>query len=217
MKLFTVLALTLPIAVESSRLFGVSRGGKAKSKTVPSPTISKDDYVVAERELFKAIMTLEGKMQHVIEEEVDNLFHDHEPHEKRAIIDRANKAVKKGVNKVTQQVDDHDHDKERSLPLLDYMTHYPYSWPEDDPGHQILHSIESAEKSVVHAVNDEVKNFFHGPSKHHDDHDEVQKAHKVLERGLKKTTKHLDEAHEHRREWFKDGNLIEEYNQLNFL
>ena len=107
----------------------------------------------------------------------------------------------------------------QSLSLSDsyLLQQYPYSWPEDDPGHQILHSIESAEKSVVHAVNDEVKNFFHGPSKHHDDHDEVQKAHKVLERGLKKTTKHLDEAHEHRREWFKDGNLIEEYNQLNFL
>jgi hypothetical protein len=61
-------------------------------------------------------------VQHVIEKEVDNLFHDLEHHEKRDIIDRANKAVKKGVNKVKQQVDDHDHDKEKSLPLLDRMT-----------------------------------------------------------------------------------------------
>ncbi|MGK3738061.1 MAG: hypothetical protein ACI8RD_004254, partial [Bacillariaceae sp.] len=61
-------------------------------------------------------------VQHVIEKEVNNLFHDLEHHEKSAIVDRANKAVKKGVNKVKQQVDDHDHDKEKSLPLLDRMT-----------------------------------------------------------------------------------------------
>jgi len=104
-----------------------------------------------------------------------------------------------------------------SLSDLYLLQQYPYSWPEDDPGHQILHSIESAEKAVVHAVDDEVNNVFHGFGKHHDDHDKVKKAHKVLKRGLEKTTKHLDEAHEHRREWFKDGNLIEEYTQLNFL
>jgi len=62
-------------------------------------------------------------MQHVIEKEVDTLFHGLEHHEKRDIIDRANKAVKKGVNKVKKQVEDHDHDKEKGLPLLDYMTH----------------------------------------------------------------------------------------------
>lgn len=104
-----------------------------------------------------------------------------------------------------------------SLSDFYFFQQYPYSWPNEDPGHQILHSIESAEKAVLHAVDDEVNNFFHGFGKHHDDHHEVQKAHKVLKKSVEKTIKHLDEAHEHRREWFKDGNLIEEYTNLNFL
>jgi hypothetical protein len=131
-----------------------------------------------------------------VDDEVNNFFHGsgkhHDDHDE---VKKAHKVLKEGIEKTIKQRDEaHDHRR-----------------------HQILQSIESKEKAAVHAVDDGMNNFFHGFGKHHDDHDEVKKAHKVLKRGVEKTTKHLDEAHEHRREWFKDGNLIEEYTQLNFL
>ena len=179
-------------------------------------TFSQEDYGRAEREIYKAIEKLEEKVQKAVENEVANLFHDLEHHEKLAIAAKANKAVKEGAKKVKQRVEDHDHGKEQTLPSLHHLHHYPYDWPHEDPEHRILHAIESAEKAMLHAVQDEVENLFHG-LEIHDDRKEVKKAKKALKIGVKEASKQLDDAHGHRRSWLtekmSDGQprLVEDY------
>jgi cell division septum initiation protein DivIVA len=148
-----------------------------------------------------------------VEQEVDTLFHELEHHEKTAITEKAQSAVKQGVKKVKQNVDDHDHSKQQTLPTLHHLHHYPYDWPHEDPEHRILHAIEAAEKAVLQAVNNEVNSIFH-ELEHHDDEHAAKQAQKVLEHGVAKANKHLDDSHEQRRNWFTkdgDGRKIEEY------
>lgn len=194
----------------------LSRRGKITKKVnADPPTVSKDDYDRAEQEIFKAIGRLEENVERVVEREVDTLFHELEHREKTAIKEKAKKAVKQGVKKVAQDVDGHDHSKERTLPTLHHLHAYPYDWPHEDPEHRILHAIEAAEKAVLHAVNDEVNNIFH-ELEHHDDADEGKRAQQVLEQGIVKANKHLDASHEHRRNWFTnipdaEARTIEDY------
>ena len=69
---------------------------------------------------------------------------------------------------------------------------------------------------MLHAVQDEVENLFHG-LEIHDDRKEVKKAKKALKIGVKEASKQLDDAHGHRRSWLtekmSDGQprLVEDY------
>jgi hypothetical protein len=184
--------------------------GKTPTKVDANPpTISKDEYDRAEQEIFNAIGRLEENVERVVEREVDTLFHELEHHEKTAIKVKAKEAVKRGAKKVKQNVDDHDHSKQQTLPTLHHLHHYPYDWPHQDPEHRILHAIEAAEKAVLHAVNSELKIIFR-ELEHHDDAHAAKQAQKILKHGVAKANKHLDDSHEQRRNWLTDDTNGEE-------
>eukprot|EP00980_Cylindrotheca_fusiformis_P004897 scaffold1041_cov121-Cylindrotheca_fusiformis.AAC.2 len=220
MRIFSVLAVVVPVAAfidDPIKIFGIPRGGGfSKKGDAPPPTISKDDYERAQKEIFDAIKRLEGNVERVVEKEVDTLFQDLENHKKKDIKEEAMKVVKKGTTKVKKSVEDHDHSREGTLPSLHDPHHYPYDWPHEDPDHRILHAIEAAEKAVLHAVNDEVMNLFHESDGSNSNNNEAKRAQEVLKEGVLKANKHLNDSHEHRRSWFTsetEGELrnIEEY------
>ena len=183
------------------------------SKVEPPPKVSADDYERAEKAIFDAVGKLEEKFQHVVEDEVDTLFHELEHHEKEAIKEKVKSQVEKGAKKVKQKVEDHDHEKYKTLPSLHGLHQYPYDWPHEDTEHRLLHAVESAEKAVLHAVEEEVGTIFH-ELEHHDDKQAAKHAEKALKRGVKRASKHVEEKQEHRRNWFMTkptGNPLEEY------
>lgn len=195
-------------------IYNRGKTSKTLNDSPEPPIISKGDYERAEQEIFDAIGRLEHGVEKVIESEVEMIFHKLEDHEKSAIVKKASQAVKRGASKVKQEVNGHDHEKERQLPELHSLHHYPYDWPHDDPDHRILHAIEAAEKAVLDAVSDEVKNIFHD-IEHHEKRKETEK---VLRKSVDKASKNLDDTHEHRRNWIKKeakddntSNLFQEY------
>lgn len=168
-----------------------------------------DDYERAEKQIFSAIRKLERNLEKVMEREVDTLFHELEHHDKVAVKKKAQRAVKKGAKKVKSDVGGI-----QKLSTLPESYHYPYDWPHGEPEHRLLQAIESAEKAVLHAVQNEVNSLFHQLENHDEDNE-----HKVaLTKGVVKAGKHLDQEHESRRSWFLDANrdgsnaMIEEYN-----
>ena len=159
-----------------------------------------DDYDRAEKQIFDAIGNLERNVEKVMEAEVETLFHGLEHHDKVAIKEKAQQAVKKGAKKVKTDVG------LKQQPTLPEPFHYPYNWPHEDPEHRLLHAIEKTEKAVLHAVEMEVKGLFH--ELEHHEHKEA------LAKGVTKAQNHLDDAHESRRSWFQSRDMketIEDY------
>lgn len=224
-----LLAITLPAAMAApfmtDRTFAIPRGyvlrmawrssGKIKAASltrfflysgrtvsVEHPEISADDYQRAEKVIFDAVRQLEDKVRHAIEKEVDTLFHDLEPHEKSSIKQQAKERVQKGAKKVRQKVEDHDHSVHKMLPSMNEPHPFPYAWPKDDPEHRILHAVETAEKALLRAVEEEVITFF--PESKHEDNvssDDVSKQVKMaLKQSVEKMDKHVDSRHQHCRQ-----------------
>jgi hypothetical protein len=145
------------------------------------------------------VARLEGKVQHAIEDEVDLLFHDLEPHEKESIKKQAKERVQQSAKKVRQKVEEHDHTVLKTLPSMHEPHPFPYAWPKEDPEHRILHAVEAAEKAVLHAVEEEVKTFF-PEMKHEDGGVDAKQVKKALKKGVEKMDKHVNTQHEHRRQ-----------------
>ena len=192
-----------------------SRGRTAKAEEAAPPKVSEDEYERAEKAIFDALGRLEGKVQHAVEDEVDSLFHELDHHEKEAIKAKVKASVKKSTKKVKKNVEDHNHSKEETLPMIHPNYPYPYNWPIADPDHRLLHAVESAEKAVLHAVEEEVSSIFH--ELHHEEEvpeETAKKTKRALKKVHEKASKHVEEKHKHRRNWFKEnleGNPIEEY------
>lgn len=175
-----------------------------RTVSVESPEISADDYQRAEKAIFEAVGRLEEKVQHVLEDEVDTLFHDLGHEEKESIKQEAKERVQKSAKQVRKKVEDHDHAVKKTLPSMHDSYPFPYSWPKEDPEHRILHAVEAAEKAVLHAVEEEVNTLFHESK--HDDGDkkdankQVKQVKKALKQSVEKVDKHVDAKHEHRRQ-----------------
>jgi type II secretory pathway component PulC len=79
-----------------------------------------------------------------------------------------------------------------------------------------LEAIESAEKAVLHAVEQEVGTIFH-ELEHHEDKKVAKQAEKVVKQSVKKATEKAEETAKHRREWLADSqSSIEEYLCMDF-
>jgi len=182
-------------------------GGKANKK---APPVSDDDYERAEKAIAHAVEKMEEAVHHAVETEVDTFFHDLEHPEKDKVKEKAKKAVQGGAEKARKALSEHDRADNQPFGSM----HYPYDWPHADPDHRILHAVESAEKAVLHAIQDEVGTLFHD-LEHHDDREAAKKAEKVVKKGVSSAHKKVEESHEARRSWLKDssGKRIEEYLQ----
>ena len=66
--------------------------------------------------------------------------------------------------------------------------------------HDIVHALESAEKAMVHAVEEEVRLLFEDP-----DHDHHPHAKDKVHSGIQKAKAHVEDTHEKRRQWIQTG------------
>lgn len=214
------------IAFSPRVVFGV-RGGSEKKDKSASPD---DDYERAEKAVLNAITTVEDKVQKLVSDEVDILFHKQEHYPKEKTDDltlkakkadvalKAKKAVEKGARKAKKAVDDHA--GQYVYPFEEHP--YPYAYPQinnkrkphEHKDHRILHAVEAAEKAVLHAIQEEVDTIFH-EVEHNDEHKkeaDVQAKHTVKE-GVKKASGKVEDHHKHRRRWLSndEDSLIEEY------
>jgi len=145
------------------------------------------------------VTTVEDHAQRLIAAEVDTFFHGTKAttEQKERISKRAEKAVKKATDKVKKSVNDHTETK--VYPFEDHP--YPYAYPQinnknkpvQHRDHRILHSVEAAEKAVLHAIEAEVDTLFH--HEHESDHKSTVQA------GLSKTAERVKDHHEDRRGW----------------
>ncbi|KAG7344221.1 hypothetical protein IV203_022229 [Nitzschia inconspicua] len=195
--LLTILPAATAAPFMTDPTFAIPRGGRTIN--VESSEISLDDYQRAEKAIFQAVSRLEEKVQHAIEDEVDILFHELEPHEKESIKQQAKDRVQSSAKKIRQKVSDHDHASKRTLPTLHDPHPFPFAWPKEDPEHRILHAVEAAEKAVLHAVEEEVKILF-PPETKHEDGTHAKNVKKALKKSVEKVDKHVDKRNEHRRQ-----------------
>lgn len=156
--------------------------------------------------------TVEDHAQSVIAAEVENFFHSTKASAKQKdqVSERAEKAVKKATEKVKKSVNEHA--ETNVYPFEDHP--YPYAYPQinnknkpvQHKDHRILHSIEAAEKAVLHAIEDEVDTLFH--HEHESDHKTTVQA------GLSKTAQRVKDHHEDRRGWLSKqrDKGIDQYN-----
>lgn len=158
----------------------------------------------AERSIRHSIQVVEEKIHRAVQDEVDTLFHK-SPEKKQDVATKAKMAVEQGASKIKEEVE------ERSE-----IHHYPYEWPAKAEAHaprdhKILHAIENAEKAVLHAVEEEVNNLFH--EIHQEDKEMAKKTKSVVTKGVKKASEHVEDTHEHRRQWLlmDKNNSIEDY------
>jgi hypothetical protein len=170
-----------------------------RTANVETPDISTDDYQRAEEAIFEAVGQLEAKVKHVIEDEVDTLFHDLEHDEKESIKQQAKERVQKSAKKVRKKIEDYDHITQKTLPSMHDPYPFPYSWPKEDPEHRILHAVEAAEKAVLHAVEEEVTTLFL-EEKHEIEGNDAEQVRKALKKSVEKMDKQIDAKNEHRRE-----------------
>lgn len=184
------------------------RGRAAK---LDEPTVTKEDPTTGEltsKAKSKAIVRLEQTIHHVVEAEVDALFHALRPDEKEAIKQKAKTSVTKGASKAKQKVEHADPSKVKALPSYTEMgQYYPYDWPIEDQDRQfqrLLYAIESAENAVFHAVEEEVATLFHGlqNAEGHSDIIITKHAKKALKTGASKASKHVEKEQKERRSWF---------------
>jgi len=186
----------------------LSRGSKAAKEEDSS------NYERAQKAILNAVTSVEGKVQKVVEAEVNSLFHDLGHPEKVEVATKAKKVVETAASKVKKQVDEHA--EKDVYPYEPKEVHNPYEWPHKKEGQEgesrILHAIEAAEKAVLHAVEEEVDTLFH-ELKHREDKVTAEKAKKVVKKGIKKSVKEVDQKHEHRRGWLSGDSsaLIEDY------
>lgn len=160
-----------------------------------------------------SIASMERRLQKAVEEEVDLLFHGSEDHEKKTEMkEKAKAVVTKGSKKAKQVVEEHEAAARRHLPFEDHP--FPYSWPKEHHGEHkdinVLHAIGSAEKALLHAVEDEVGTLFH-EIEHHHEKDAAKKAEAVVKKSVKKTKQKVEQEHQKRKEYLDSGNAIEEY------
>lgn len=130
---------------------------------------------------------------------------------KAEVADHAKVAVTKGASKIKESA--REYYKAQQGPL----------WPKQDEknvqnnDHRLLHAIESAEKAVLHAVQEEVDSLFHEThDAHHPLKDEpksAKKANQGVKKGVQKAKKHVEDSHKVRKGWManQDGAEIEDY------
>ena len=181
--------------------------------------VSKDDdYERAERAVLSAIATVENKVQKLVATEVETLFRNQEHHPKKSEVTvKARRAVEHGVNKVKQAAVDRS--KLYSYPFDKLLPSAQMNKPHKHKDHRILHAVESAEKAVLHAIQTEVETLFHELDHHEDHKDMLARAKTTVKKGVQKAMTKVDEAQDHRREWFstQSNALIEAYSNDFFL
>jgi hypothetical protein len=186
----TLLAACNSIAFDARHpIFGI-RAGEAgvrqQGKVLDEEQQDKETHL---RTLREAIERVEDRVQKAIQEEVDTLFHHDEevgsegPSKKDKVKEKARKAVERGAQKVKK------------------ATVEGKSFPHEEEG-RLLHAIGTAEKAVIHAVEEEVGTLFHEFNHPHEDTETAQKAEKVVKAGVKRIKEKVHEEHKERVGWF---------------
>ena len=169
----------------------------------------EDEYARAEKAILDAIAKVEDKIQKVVQAEVETLFHEQE-HSQDLKIDvatKAKKAVEHGASKVKKAVDDHS--ERKYYPFEDRP--YPYAYPNIN---QKGKPVETAEKAVLHAIQEEVDTLFHDVEHHKDGPNAtIAQAKSTVKEGVQKASAKVKDTSEHRRGWLanESNSRIEEY------
>jgi len=157
-----------------------------------------DDYERAQMAIAKGVGRLEHAIQEAVEEEVHLMFpHPRDEPRKASVAAKASEAVRKAAERARADVKRHVSAGKESK--------------AQHPEHRIMHAIESAEKAVLHAVQDEVDVLFHSDEHKHDEH--AQKAKKAIKKRFHDTKKKVEDSHKERRKWMKeeDRSAVQEY------
>ena len=152
---------------------------------------------------------VEQKLQKAVEDEVHSIFDEMDHDRKKEVSEHVKKAVSKGAAKAKSTAEKEYTSKKR-MPFL--PKHAEEEVEHHD--HRILHAMESAEKAVLHAVQEEVDQLFHGtdhPFK--DEPKTTKKAKSSAKKGYEKAAKHVQDTHEERKRWIMemDNKAIDEY------
>jgi len=177
------------------------------------PPIPKSEQDRAGSAIIDAIARVEKRVQKAVEDEVHNLFRGEEHHEQeraKAVTKQTKKAVEKVAKRVQKQVDEHA--DEHSYPL---EMRYPYEWPHTHDDHRLLHAIESAEKAVIHAVEEEVDVLFHELETHEAKKKKgdavIQKTKKGVTKGVTHAKTKTEDTKKHRRKWLEGEMALHDY------
>jgi hypothetical protein len=132
-----------------------------------------EEFEMAEKAIYKALESAEQKIEEAVANEVQTLF-PRDENKRHEVKIKAKKAIQKGAAKTKRQAQEKK--TVQAEVLFPYDRNHPY--PYDIEGvlnkekreHRILHAIESAEKAILHAIQDEVDVLFHEDEHSHDQH-----------------------------------------------
>jgi hypothetical protein len=118
------------------------------------------------------------------------------------------------VNKVKLTVKGHT---EKSLYPFESKPHHATADGKLHKDHRILHSIEAAERAVIHAIENEVDVLFH--ENDHGKNNSVVQAKTTVKDGVTKATKTIEKVVHDRRQWLQtvSSAMIEDYSVPEFF